>query len=286
MKSLFLLSFMMIASAAFGQRHSDQVSKDITLQQSASASLLYVANINGNIKVEAYNGDVIRIEAERTIRAKSQEKLEKGIAEFGLATIDRGDTIYLYLSGICGSENWLKNRLSNKRWSYYTEDCQQDFDFTMDMTIRVPADLNIYLSTVNDGKVTVKNVRGTLDLHNVNGPVSAEGVESNTVARTINGDVDLDFNRQPDSGSFYSLNGNITMLMPNGFSANATFKSYNGEIYTNIDDISQEAMLHKETSAKKGTKFKAEVTSMITFRDGGGMFEIETFNGDAYVKEK
>ena len=284
MKTLILLSLVTIATAGFGQRHSDHISKDISLKN--NPSVFYVANINGNITVEAYDGKDIRVEADRQITAKSKEKLDKGISEFGLATLDRGDTVYLYLSGICGSENWARSRASGSKWSYYTEDCRQDFDFKMDMVIKVPAGLNLYLSTINEGAVKVTGVKGTLDLHNVNGPVSAKGAAAATIARTINGDVDLDFDLQPDSGSFYSLNGNITMLLPKGFSANATFKSFNGEIWTNVEQVSQEPLLRKEESSEKGTTFKAEVTSMITFRQGGGLLAIETFNGDAYVREK
>ncbi len=286
MKPLIIISLLAIATAGFGQRHSDQISKNIPLQEKPSASLLYVANINGNITVEAYDGNDIRVEGDRQITAKSQENLNKGKSDFGLASLHRGDTVFLYLSGICGSDNWINRNTSNSKWSYYTEDCRQDFDFKMDLVIKVPADLNLYLSTINEGAVQVTGVKGTLDLHNVNGPVRADGIAASTIARTINGDVDLDFERQPDSGSFYSLNGNITMLLPRGFSANATFKSFNGEIYTNVDKVSQEPLLRKEASSEKGTKFKAEVTSMITFREGGGLMAIETFNGDAYVKEK
>ncbi|MEJ2005107.1 MAG: hypothetical protein P8X57_09125 [Cyclobacteriaceae bacterium] len=252
MKPFLIIIPILLVSAAFGQRRADTISKEITLQKPAASTVLYVANINGNITVDTYDGSVIRVEAERLITAKSQDKLQKGISSYGLATLDRGDTVFLYLSGICGSENWLHPKSRGSQRSYYTEDCRQDFDFKMDMTIRVPAELNLYLSTINDGAVKVSGVKGTLDLHNVNGPVSADGAEAATIARTINGDVDLDFNRQPAAGSFYSLNGNITMMMPRGFSAKATFKSFNGEIYTNVDQVSQEPVLTNRNLMKKG----------------------------------
>ena len=282
----FLAVWLVTTTVVHSQEYSDKVTKNFTFRNDPAKSVLYIANINGSVTVESYSGSEIRIEGERSIKAKNASAYDKAKAEFGLGIIDKQDSAILYLTGICGSENWMMSRPSDKKWSYYTEDCRQDFDFRMNLTIKVPADLNIYISTINNGDVKVSGVNGSLNLHNVNGDVFAEGIRKPTVAKTINGDVELYFDRVPDSGTFYTLNGDINMWMPQGFSANATFKSFNGDIYTNVDDVSQQPVLNKTASTKKGTSFKAEISSTITFRKGGGLLKIETFNGNAYVKEK
>jgi DUF4097 and DUF4098 domain-containing protein YvlB len=149
----------------------------------------------------------------------------------------------------------------------------------------VPRNLNIYASTVNRGDVNVAGVDGTLELRNINGDISASGIQRTTVVNTINGDVSLEYTRIPESGKFYSLNGDIVANYPPGFKASVTFKSFNGDFYTNVDDIAQEPVMIKTNSNKKGISFKAETKSAITFRGGGAPLDFETFNGDVFIKE-
>jgi hypothetical protein len=51
------------------------------------------------VKVEGYAGDKIIVEVNKSIYAKTTERLEKGKANIQLGVIDRADTLIFYVEG-------------------------------------------------------------------------------------------------------------------------------------------------------------------------------------------
>jgi DUF4097 and DUF4098 domain-containing protein YvlB len=186
------------------------------------------------------------------------------------------------MDGGCDNFRW---NAGNKGYNWDYSECNPPYDYKFDIKVMVPENLNIYASTINQGDVKVTGVSGTLELRNINGDITASGIKSSTVVHAINGDIDLDYLKIPSSGQFYSLNGDINAHYPAGFKASVTFKSFNGDFYTNVDDIAQQPVFIKSKSDKKGISFKAETKSAITFRGGGAPLDFETFNGDVFIQE-
>ncbi len=279
MKTILLVLSALITVPALGQV------TDVKELRVPAEKVLYLPNINGAIKVIADERSDIMISYNRELKASSQDLLENAKSTVVLKSKTLNDTTLVFIDGICGSDKWKNTDSNINRSSYYTEKCRDDFKFKLDIELHVPINQNLHLSTINDGDIEVSGVQGTLNLHNVNGSIKVSGASNIVKARTINGDVDIDFSRTPLSGSYYTLNGDINMILPKGFSTSATFKSFNGDIYTNVSDVRQEPMITKKKEKGKGTSFRAELNSKITIRDGGGLLEIETFNGNAYIRE-
>ncbi len=63
-----------------------------------------------------------------------------------------------------------------------------------------------------------------------------------------------------------------------------SFKSFNGSLYTNIDPLESLPAIVNKTETGKGIKFKVE-TERYKIRNGGPLLDVETFNGDAFIKE-
>ena len=286
MKGLLTILLVLVVASLKAQVETDVLTKTLQFEKDNPANVLYVTNINGSIDVEGYNGSEIQIEVKRTIKAKSADRLERGKDEINIGVMDRMDTLVVYMTNGCGNFTWDKNKRENgPNWDYNWRNCNPPYDFVFDIKIRVPKGNNIYLSTVNQGDVNVSGMQGTMELRNVNGSISALGIHKSTMAHTVNGDIRLEYDKVPESGSFYSLNGDINAWFPKGLKATVTFKSFNGDIFTNIDDYQQEPILTKTASSKKGVSFKAESKSAITFRGGGIPMDFETFNGNVYIKE-
>ena len=56
--------------------------KEFILFAKAERNIFSVYNINGNIRVEDYDGDKVILEIDKTINAKNNEILQKGKDEF------------------------------------------------------------------------------------------------------------------------------------------------------------------------------------------------------------
>jgi hypothetical protein len=58
-----------------------------------------IANINGDITVTSYPGTAIMVEVTKTIKAKTNERLEKGKKEIQLGVLNEVDTLILFCGG-------------------------------------------------------------------------------------------------------------------------------------------------------------------------------------------
>ncbi len=286
MKKLFTVA-MIIASmtASFGQKFAETVTKTI-----APTKVLYVANVNGSINVESYSGSQIEISATKEFRAKSNNELEEMKQNITLALMEKVDTIFVYIRGVgdCFCQRKGDRRSRDGRYRYYFQDWDSDYEYAFDFTLKVPSSINLVLSTINDGDITVTETTGTINASNINGSLILNGISGQTYATTINGDVDINYKKVPSSDSkFYTLNGDINANFKDVLHANLGFKSYNGDLYTNIHDLEYlPAKIEKsETSGKNGIKYKIGEYTSIKVRNGGVRMDFETFNGDVIIKE-
>ena len=277
--------------SVMAQQQTETIKKEINFEKADKNNVFYLSNINGEIKVEGYSGNAIMVEARKTIRAKTEGRLQKGIEEISVEVIDRYDTVIVYMKGPCGDfsmRNRHKGKNGRKHWSYNWNNCHEQYDFQIDYTIKVPYSMNLVLSTINDGDIEVKAVSGSLEVNNINGAITLSGIENRVKVHTINGDVDLDFNKNPTIDSkFYTLNGDINANFKPGLSADMSFKSFNGEFYTNLNNLEHLPVKLEKSSAsnKKGISYKLDSKSMMRARTGGVYLDFETFNGDVFVKE-
>ncbi len=164
---------------------------------------------------------------------------------------------------------------------------------TVDLTLRVPTNCSMHLSTVNDGNIEVENVNGDLEINNTNGSVKLTGISGSAVAHALNEDLTATFvklNPQKQL-SFSSLNGKIDVTLPSDVKANVYMKSDQGEIYSDFDlkilteNISP-SVTKEENKGKKG-KFRVSVekATRATINGGGQEIQFTNFNGDIYIRK-
>src|SRR4051794_1318207 len=79
------------------QSNSEKITRELTFEKKGPANTLMIFNINGDIKMEGYDGDKILLEVEKTITGKTQARLEKGKQEIQLGVMDRADTLIFYV---------------------------------------------------------------------------------------------------------------------------------------------------------------------------------------------
>lgn len=291
MKKLLLLFALLSSSYLFAQEQTEVIKKDIQLSSSAASSHLVLRNISGDMKVEGYSGNTIQLEARKVISGSSSAIVQKGMEEVKVEVIDKGDVIGIFMSSPCSKDPALISREDLlDGWNQWHNDCRWNpkYDYDIDFTLKVPSGMNVKVGTINNGDVWVSNLSGHLEASNVNGGISIDQISGPTEATTVNGDVTLKFTKAPnDDCKFYTLNGDINAYFPKNLDAFVGFKTFQGDFYTDLDDIEITNPQVTKSSSKKGNgiSFKLDSSKRMKAGNGGISIMFETFNGDAYLRK-
>jgi len=268
----------------YPEQFKEHISKQYTLQKPGSGAVT-IYNLEGSIKVEGYAGDKVIIEIDKTIAAKDKDILEQGKKEVKLEFEQIGDSVVAYLHEPWDTrphdwrdrdDNWNNRR----RIEYH---CDLEF------TVKVPFNVSLRVSTVNNGDVKVKDVAGTLHVGNVNGGIEIINAKGVTHANTVNGDLTVNYlSNPPDASSFYTLNGKLTATFQPNLSADLQFKSMNGAFYTDFDNAAVLPPTVTKNQEKRGesTVYKLNKDTQLRIGSGGKQLKFETLNGNIYIKKQ
>ncbi len=297
-KEIFITLFAALMSGVcVAQTFTETIKEERSFEKKSPNNAVMIFNINGDVSVEGYNGDKIIVEVEKRIKGKTETRLEQGKQEIQLGIIDRADTIIVYVKGVCNEfgRNINKRRTGSRPksngWGYNWNDCngrdcEKGYDYTMSFKVKVPASVNTYASTVNNGDIDVININGYLTVDNINGSISLKDISGGTNASSINGNVDLVYSGNPPADSrYYALNGDINATFKKGLAAQLTFKSFNGEFYSSVDEITPMAVKVEKYEKGEGIHYRVN-GNRYKVRQGGPLLDFETFNGDVILKEK
>jgi hypothetical protein len=266
---------------ATAQEFKTHISKQFAMQQPAAASVLAIYNVFGSIKVEGYSGDKVIMEIDETISAENPAELEKGKKEFKLDFSQTKDTIMAYISEPYDTRphvNWRHN-----------DDRHIEYKVHLDFVVKVPNNINLRVSTVNNGEVDIKDVYGNLKLNNVNGGIAVVNAKGTSDIHTINGPVTVNYLTVPTGAcSYYTINGKMEVTFPKNLSADMQFKSMNGKFYTDFDEVEALPSQVTKTQDKKanGTIYRLNKNTQVRVGAGGKLFKFETLNGNIYIKKQ
>jgi hypothetical protein len=267
---------------ANAQEFKEHINKAFTLRAPVGSSVFALYNINGSVKVEGYSGDKIEVDVDKTISANDAAALEAGKNEFKLVFDQNSDSVIVYIADPYDSRPHSHDR---RGWN----EREIKYDFKLEFTVKVPSNINIVVSTINDGNVLVKDVSGFLDVNNINGAIAIKNARGTTHASTINGDLTINYLSVPaEASSYYTLNGTLTATYPPNLSADLEFKSMNGEFYTDFNNLEvlPARVTRNKTKEGSGTVYKLDKNTSVRIGSGGKTFRFETLNGNIYVKKQ
>jgi len=289
MKWNIVFACVLFTACAQAQTFSEHVTHKLVFEKKSPENALIISNINGSINVVGYEGNEILVDAEKTINGKAQARLEKGKSEVQVNVINQADTLVVYVKDGCNSYGRIPGRnRDGDRWGYNGNcgnNCEVDYNYHVNITIKVPSSVNIIANTINDGDVDIKGMSASVKANNINGSIRLANLRTEAEASTINGDLNVTYAANPPKNSrFYSLNGDINALFQKGLGAELSFESFNGSFYTNIAKVEPLPAQVQRTDEKEGVKFKV-VGNHYKIGNGGAYLDFETFNGNVYLKE-
>lgn len=259
----------------------ETITKELLFSNSTNNTVV-VKNVFGSVNVEGYQGNKVIVEVERKITADNTEDLELGKKELQLKIIQEDDRLIFHPDA-----PYINFDADKLRYNWCNDNGDIPYDHNLNFTIKVPNTVQVNVSTVNNGVIDVKNIRSkSIIADNINGGISLNNVAGKTKVSCINGKVDISYAENPTEESVYhTINGDITIAYQKALSANISFKSMNGEMYTDFDINKQFTKTSKNSSDESRPKYKFEARPVVQIGSGQVDYDIETLNGDVFIKK-
>lgn len=267
---LIVVAFV-LSGTALGQPTVDKI--PVPLTDPGRPVHLSVGLISGSIVVKGYSGKEVIVEAALQ-PAEDDEDQPKSKKSGSMKLIPNTST------GLTVEEENNEVTVSTGMRSAYRR---------TDLTIQVPIQCSMKLSTVNDGDIEVENVTGELETNNTNGSIRLKRISGSAVAQTTNGEIQATFvSVNPEKAmSFSSFNGDVDVTFPASIKATVQLKSDQGEIYSDFDIQMQKSAA--QVNKNEGSKGKYRVSldkGMRGMINGGGQeIQFNNFNGNIYIRK-
>lgn len=141
--------------------------------------------------------------------------------------------------------------------------------------VDVPAGVNVVINNALGGNITCADVRGDLEVKSMNGEIRLEDVRGGALVETMNGEISATVREVQDGKpvSFTSINGEITIRVPEDLRARVRFRSQNGSILTDFDD--------KALVTRTEALGRSHRAARIAVKSGGSESEIQAAVRDA-----
>ena len=268
-----IISVVIVMFSLTGRAQQESVDLfSVPLSDPSKPGKLIVNQLSGSIEVIAYDGKEVIVKAaigdnDECDDCHKKNSSTKGMKKISSASINIG-----------AEEKNNVVEINNELWNKKT-----------DLSIKVPKNFSLKLSTVNHGDISVENVNGDMEISNVNGEITLEGVSGSASVDTTNGDVEVTFERI-ESGAdmaFSSFNGDVEVTFPSSLKANVKAKSDMGDIYTDFDMTVAKNKPEVDKNNSSG-KYKVKIEQWVkgTINGGGPEMLFKTFNGDIMIKSK
>lgn len=211
-------------------------------------------NINGDIEISGESGNQVQITAEK--RADNSKDLAK------LKIKIKADTDAIRIETV--------HEKSESRWFGINNSGEVSY------TLTVPASANLdTISTVN-GEIRIRGVSGTVKAESVNGHLDLGNLAGDANLSTTNGGIEARFDTLKGSQRVNAdtVNGRITLLIPDDSSARVSAETLNGDI--DAEDFGLEV----EKGGFIGKDLKGSIGS------GEASIDLDTVNGGIRISKK
>lgn len=279
---------ILIVSSAAAQ---DKISLVIEASGLDNITEVKFLNINGDIRAEAWSGNNISVDGLKDVWRESGTASDSDREKIKLEQVIYDQTLYVYVDAPSVRVKYRDGKFhynmnSGKKGR---DENRDELRFSMDLDIRIPDHLRVSVSTVNGGKVVAEGFSRGLEASNVNGAVEVRDVQGDVRVKTVNGDLSTSYSGPSgDYAEFSTVNGSIEILAGNNFSADVTFNSLHGDLYTDFDNITflPNRLNKTKDKGKASNRYRIEKTAPVRIGTGKTKMSLKTLNGSAYIKKR
>lgn len=267
-----VILLMLSAGCVFGWAQDASPERvTVPFSDPSRPKMVKVSLVNGGITVKGYAGKEVIVESRTTDGETGRRRRS---APPGMHQIFAGG------AGLQVEESENTVTIGTERINSNAE-----------ISVQVPYDTSLKLSTVNGGNIVVDGVSGDVDVNNTNGAVTLTHISGSAVAHALNGKVLVVLDRVTPGKpmSFSSLNGDIDVTLPADIKANVKMKTDNGEIFSDFD-VRLTGSGHPpvvEGNRSGGGKYRVRFDRAVygSINGGGPEIQFTTFNGSIYIRK-
>lgn len=238
-----------------------------------SKPTLEIDNIWGDVRVRPGKPGEILVTVQERRSAPDQKRFDRSLQTLSLSTETDDNGVAFFVG----------NRDSNWHGRDNCRGCRVDYQFD----VIVPVDTQLDVSTVNDGRIDIAGVSGSVSAANVNGPIAIAGMRNCDELNSVNGEVNLGFVTAPgENCNIETINGDITLTMPGDADFDVTMDLFNGRMLTQlpVNPLAIPARVeHIESGGRH--QYRIEQHAGVRIGAGGPTFTISSMNGDIRIQE-
>ena len=238
-----------------------------------SGRKLIVDDVDGSIDVVAYNGSEVQVTVNEYWKADDTGKMQQARSEVRLDMSQQGNVVRLYVDGPVRCRNGCDHQYG-----------RAGYRVAFDFQVKVPADAELELKTVNGGHVKAENSNGNFAVSNVNGGIELLEMAGSGQATTVNGGVTVTFRENPCApSSFKSVNGELAVSFRPDLAADFLCKTLNGGVYTDFEaDLRP---VQTAESERQGPRYvyRSNRFNSIRIGAGGPEHKFDTLNGSIRI---
>lgn len=284
MKKLQILVTILVSSLSLNVFAQETDKLVVPLSEPSKEAKVHVSLVFGSIKVSAYDGKDIIIEAKEMELGKNGGHNIKVNVNINGQNQDEDTKGMKRLNANKGGFEITANEVNN-----IVKVSMGNPHQPVSLEIKVPKKCSLKLNTVNNGGIVVENVDGNFEISNVNGNIVMKNISGSVSANTINGSiVGTLISATKTPMAFSNINGKIDVSFPANFPANFKVKSDRGDIFSDFDiDLIAAPTGTKVISDKEKGLYKLNKDSWSYGKINGGGAEImmKTMNGSIYIRK-
>jgi hypothetical protein len=238
-----------------------------------SKATLEIDNIWGDVKVRPGQAGEIVVTISEKRSAPDQKRFDRSLETLQLNTEADDSGVVLYVGN--SDHDWhRRDRCRN---------CRVDYQFD----VVVPVDTQLNVSTVNDGRIDIAGVSGSVSAGNVNGPIAVSEMRNCSELNSVNGEMSLGFTAPPgENCNIETINGDITLTMPDDSGFDVAMNLSNGRMLTQlpVEGLAIPAKV-EHTESNGHHRYRIEQPAGVRIGAGGPTFTISSMNGDIRIQK-
>jgi hypothetical protein len=267
-------ALVMHATTAFAaqpveERHDWQRDFEV----SGTEPRLEISNIWGTVRVSPGPDGVISVTARERRTAPDSSRFERSREVLPVLVDSDSSGVYIHVGGT--NRHWYRNAPCRG--------CRLDVEFE----VRVPENALLDVRTVNDGKIEISGVHGTVRAANVNGPVMITDALACEHVETVNGRVRLSFSKAPAIDcTVDTINGDIWLQLPEGAGLDAALVLSHGHVLSELPVSSLAVPARVDYQNAEGQhRYQISQPAGLRIAGGGPEFTFSSLNGDVHIQK-
>lgn len=191
-----------------------------------------LTNVNGSVKITAWDRPEVRLEAEKRIKARSRDAAVSAMERFRI-------DVDVSSRGVSVETKYPKR--SDGVFELFDFFSGSDVQASAKYEIMVPRNALVRVDTVNS-RIDIHGVEGGFDLETVNGGIDIVDGAGTLRASTVNGSIEAElFRVEPDQIKVSTVNGRVRLALPSSVRADLDVTTVNGRIQSELPVAAMEA---------------------------------------------